>query len=345
MDPLRHHGDVDAAPGLLDFAVNVRGGVPPRWLRERLVGALDDLARYPSATHDARAREAVAARHGRRPDEVLILAGSAEGFALLPSLRPALAAVVHPGFTEPEAALRNGGVAVARVLTDVADGHRLRPGAVPTEADLVVVGNPTNPTGVLHPAATLRALRAPGRIVLVDEAFADAIPGEAESVARERGFLVFRSLTKTWSLAGLRAGYALGAPDVLARLAAPRPPWPVSTLALEAVIACSAAAAVAEADGIARALVARRVEQAAALAAVPGVTVLPGRAPFLLLRLPDGQGERVRGALRDGGIAVRRGDTFPGLGPDHLRVAVRDADAVARLVDALTAAVAGRAAA
>jgi histidinol-phosphate aminotransferase len=111
------------------------------------------------------------------------------------------------------------------------------------------------------------------------------------------------------------------------------------------VIACSAAEAVAEADEVARALVARRSEQAAALAAVPGVTVLPGRAPFLLLRLPDGQGERVRGALRDDGIAVRRGDTFPGLGPDHLRVAVRDADAVARLVDALTAAVAARAAA
>ncbi|MDT7576410.1 MAG: histidinol-phosphate aminotransferase [Pseudonocardiales bacterium] len=345
MDPLRHHGDVDAAPGLLDFAVNVRGGVPPRWLRERLVAALDDLARYPSAAHDARAREAVAARHGRRPDEVLILAGSAEGFALLPALRPDLAAVVHPGFTEPEAALRGGGVPVVRVLTDVEEGHRLRPGAVPADADLVVVGNPTNPTGVLHPSATLRALRAPGRIVLVDEAFADAIPGEAESVAGEQGFLVFRSLTKTWSLAGLRAGYALGAPDVLARLAAPRPPWPVSTLALEAVIGCSTPEAVAEADDVARALVARRAEQAAALAAIPGVTVLPGQAPFLLLRLPDGQGERVRGALRDGGIAVRRGDTFPGLGPDHLRVAVRDADAVARLVDALTSAVTARAAA
>ena len=345
MDPLRHHGDVDAAPGLLDFAVNVRGGAPPRWLRERLVAALDDLARYPSAAHDARAREAVAARHGRLPDEVLILAGSAEGFALLPALRPVLAAVVHPGFTEPEAALRGAGVPVAQVLTDVADGHRLRPAAVPAEADLVVVGNPTNPTGVLHPAATVRALRAPGRSVLVDEAFADAIPGEAESVAGEQGFLVFRSLTKTWSLAGLRAGYALGAPDVLARLAAPRPPWPVSTLALEAVIACSTPEAVAEADEVARALAARRAEQAAALAAVPGVTVLPGQAPFLLLRLGDGQGERVRGALRDRGIAVRRGDTFPGLGPDHLRVAVRDAGAVARLVDALSAVVPARAAA
>ncbi len=343
MDPLRHHGDVDAAPGLLDFAVNVRGGAPPRWLRERLVTAVDDLAHYPSAAHDALAREAVAARHGRRPDEVLILAGSAEGFALLPALRPRLAAVVHPGFTEPEAALRGAGVPVARVLTDPADGHRLRPDEVPADADLVVVGNPTNPTGVLHSAETLSALRAPDRVVLVDEAFADAIPGEPESVAGQPGFVVFRSLTKTWALAGLRAGYALGAPDVLAALAAPRPLWPVSTLALEAVIACSSPSAVAAADDAARALVGHRVKQVGALGAVPGVTVLPGHAPFLLLRLPDGHGERVRAELRAAGIAVRRCDTFPGLDADHLRVAVRPPDQVDRLVVALADALPGRA--
>jgi len=340
---LRHHGDVDAEPGLLDFAVNVQGTGPPAWLRERLVAALDDLGRYPSAAHDARAREAVAARHGRRPDEVLVLAGSAEGFALLPALRPRLAAVVHPGFTEPEAALRAAGVPVARVLTNAADGHRLHAGDVPADADLVVVGNPTNPTGVLHPAGDIAALAARGRVLLVDEAFADAIPGESASLARQRGPLVFRSLTKTWALAGLRSGYALGDPDLLARLAASRPPWPVSTLALEAVIACCEPAAVAQAQEAAQRLVTARAEQAAALAAVPGVEVLPGRAPYLLLRLPDGQGERVRAELRGAGIAVRRCDTFPGLGPDHIRVAVRPLQQVARLTSALDSALGGAA--
>ncbi|QJY49417.1 Rv2231c family pyridoxal phosphate-dependent protein CobC [Pseudonocardia broussonetiae] len=335
---LRHHGDVDAEPGLLDFAVNVQGSGPPRWLRDRIAGVLDDLGRYPSAAHDRAAREAVAARHGRRPDEVLVLAGSAEGFALLPALRPRLAAVVHPGFTEPEAALRDAGVPVEQVLTDAADGHRLHPAAVPAAADLVVVGNPTNPTGVLHPADDVRALAAPGRVVLVDEAFADAVPGEPETLAGEPGPLVFRSLTKTWALAGLRAGYALGHPDLLARLARSRPPWPVSTPALEAVIACCEPVAVAQAREAAVELARLRAEQAAALAAVPGVTVLPGRAPYLLLRLPDGRGERVRADLREAGIAVRRGDTFPGLGPDHVRVAVRPAGAVERLVEALGAA-------
>ncbi|MHA6795182.1 Rv2231c family pyridoxal phosphate-dependent protein CobC [Pseudonocardia bannensis] len=335
---LRHHGDVDAEPGLLDFAVNVQGVAPPGWLRERLAATLDGLARYPSATHDEAARAAVARRHGRRPDEVLVLAGSAEGFALLPALRPRLACVVHPGFTEPEAALRGAGVPVTRVHTEEADGHRLRPADVPAEADLVVVGNPTNPTGVLHPASAIRALARPGRVLVVDEAFADALPGEPESLAAAGdvpGLLVLRSLTKTWALAGLRAGYALAAPDLLARLAAPRPQWPVGTIALEAVIACSEPTAVAQAQRAAEGLVAARAGQAAALAAVDGVTVLPGAAPYLLLRLPDGSGERVRGELRAAGVAVRRGDTFPGLCADHLRVAVRPPEQVARLVEAL----------
>lgn len=341
---MRHHGDVDAEPGLLDFAVNVQGSGPPGWLRERLVACLDGLGRYPAAAHDAAARAAVAQRHGRRPDEVLVLAGSAEGFALLPALRPQLAAVVHPGFTEPEAVLRDAGIPVVRVLTDEADGHRLRPGAVPEQADLVVVGNPTNPTGVLHPADDVAALARPERVLLVDEAFADAIPGEPQTLAGRRlpGLLVFRSLTKTWALAGLRAGYALGSPSLLAMLGASRPAWPVSTPALEAVLACSQPAAVAEAAAAAQRLVEQRAFQAELLAGIEGVAVLPGQAPYLLLRLPDGAGAGVRAALRAAGIAVRRGDTFPGLGPDHIRVAVRPADQVERLAAALAGALAER---
>ncbi len=110
------------------------------------------------------------------------------------------------------------------------------------------------------------------------------------------------------------------------------------------MIACSEPAAVAEAEQAAERLAVLRAEQAAALAAVPGVTVLPGRAPYLLLRLPAGHGDRVRAALRAAGIAVRRGDTFPGLGPDHIRVAVRPAAQSARLVEALAGALVGVAA-
>ncbi|MEV0681090.1 Rv2231c family pyridoxal phosphate-dependent protein CobC [Actinosynnema sp. NPDC050436] len=329
---LRHHGDVDAAPGLVDFAVNVRMPAPPAWLRRRLADALDGLGGYPSAAADERARSVVAARHGRRADEVLVLSGAAEGFALLPALRPRLAAVVHPSFTEPEVALRDAGVEVQRVPLSAGDGYRLRPSAVPEAADLVVLGNPTNPTSVLHPADAVASLSRPGRVLVVDEAFADAVPGEVESLASSRlpGLLVLRSLTKTWGLAGLRAGYALGAPDLLARLALPRPQWPVSSLVLEAVTACCEPAAVALAQELAAEC---REHTASAVRALGDLVVVPPSAPFALLRVPDG--ERVRLSLRDKGIAVRRGDTFPGLTTDHLRVAVRAPEEFALLVDAL----------
>ncbi|MGH3492694.1 MAG: aminotransferase class I/II-fold pyridoxal phosphate-dependent enzyme, partial [Sciscionella sp.] len=186
MTLLRHHGDAEATEGLLDFAVNVRSGGPPRWLLDRLAVALDDLGRYPGARLEQRATAAVAARHGRAPEEVALLAGAAEGFALLPALRPKLAALVHPCFTEPELALRQAGIPLHRVLLDPTDGFRLRPDAVPEQADLVVLGNPTNPTSVLHPAQAITSLLRPGRIVLVDEAFADAVPGEAQSLAHYR---------------------------------------------------------------------------------------------------------------------------------------------------------------
>ncbi|MCD2188376.1 Rv2231c family pyridoxal phosphate-dependent protein CobC [Actinomycetospora soli] len=331
---LAHHGDAEVGPGLVDLAVNVRADTPPAWLTERLAASLAELAAYPDA---GPARVAVAAAHGRDPAEVWPVAGVAEAFVLLArALRPHRAVVVHPQFTEPEAALRAAGHAVERVVLD--GDLTLHPGDVPEEADLIVVGNPTNPTSVLHPAATLAALARPGRVLVVDEAFADTVPGEPESLAGRDdlpGLVVLRSLTKTWGLAGLRVGYVLAAPDLVARLAAAAPPWSVSTPALVAMQACTTAGARAEADRAAVALRADREHLLAALRGVDGVEVR-GSDPassFLLLRVP-GRTD-VRGALRERGWAVRRGDTFPGLDAEHVRVAVRDRSTMDAFVAAL----------
>ena len=95
----------------------------------------------------------------------------------------------------------------------------------------------------------------------------------------------------------------------------------MSTPALAALEACSTPAARAEADAAARELAAHR---GALLAALPAGVAVEGdpASSFVLLRVPDGAA--VLAALRTAGWAVRRGDTFPGLTADHLRVAVRD---------------------
>jgi histidinol-phosphate aminotransferase len=316
----RYHGDQAAAPGMLDFAVNVRHAHPPHWLIERLAARLPDLARYPSVEDLHRAQDAAARRHGRARDEVLPLAGGAEGFALLPNLRPARAALIAPSFTEPAVALSAAGVPVHHVVLE--PPFNFDDASVPEDADLVVVGNPTNPTAVLHRREQLLALRRPGRLLVVDEAFADSVPGEPESLAADSlpDVLVLRSLTKTWALAGLRVGYALGAPEVLARLTARRAHWPVGTLQLTAIDACSAANAVAEADADAVRLAQLRTEMAVGMTSV-GAEVVDGRAPFVLFRIPDAV--RIRNSLHDKGIAVRRCDTFVGLDDGYLRAAVR----------------------
>lgn len=341
---LRHHGDVDARPGLVDFAVNVRIAEPPRWLRDRLADALCRLGVYPSAADDAAARAAVGRLHGCDADRVLVLNGASECFAMLPALRPRLAAVVHPSYTEPELALRDGGVPVTRVLLDAADGYALRSELVPEDADLVVLGNPTNPTSVLHPAEVITRLTRPGRVLVVDEAFADTVAGQRESLAGRTdvpGLLVVRSLTKTWGIPGLRTGYALGDPALLAELTVGRPPWPVGTLGLETVLACAEPAAQDEAEAAALLGATHRAWLAERLGALPGVLVnQPARSSFLLIRVPNG--ERVRAALRESGIAVRRCDTFPGLSADHLRIAVRPPETSRRLLDALRTALGER---
>ena len=248
---LDHHGDDDLDPravdGQLDLAVNVRLDRPPAWLQARLQVALAGLAAYPGPEE---AVAAVAARRGRVPAQVLLTNGAAEAFTLLArGLRPRRAVCVHPSFTAPEAALRAAGHPVQRVL--LPPPFDLDPALVPADADLVVLGNPTNPTARLHPVDALERLARPGRVLVVDEAFADAVGGEPASVATRQdlpGLVVVRSLTKTWGLAGLRVGYLLAGPGLVARLAAAQPPWPVNSLALEALAACCQPDAVAWAD-------------------------------------------------------------------------------------------------
>jgi histidinol-phosphate aminotransferase len=340
---LRHHGDAEireAGAGLTDLAVNVRTGTPPGWLKARIAASLDTLAAYP----DGRAaRRAVARRHGLPEDHVLLTAGAAEAFVLIArALSAGHPTVVHPQFTEPEAALRDAGHMVHRALLSERDGFRLRPAAVPGRADLVMVGNPTNPTSVLHPAEALATLARPGRTLVVDEAFMDAVPGERESLAgRIRELpgrtVVLRSFTKTWGLAGLRAGYVLADPETVAALARHQPLWPVSTPALTATEACCGADALVEAEAAAEEFAADRAYLLARLAEFSGLrpaTPEPG-APFVLVRHPEAMALRDR--LRERGFAVRRGDTFPGLGPRWLRLAVRDRATTDRFATALTA--------
>jgi cobyrinic acid a,c-diamide synthase len=336
---LQYHGDRDVAEGLVDLAVNVRLSAPPDWLSAIINSATADLAAYPNT--DA-ATKAIAAAHGVGVDQVLPTAGGAEASTLIArAFRAEQPLIIHPQFTEPEAALLAAGHHPQRHILSSVAGFQLNPGEVRPESDLIMIGNPTNPTSVLHPMALINSLRQKGRIVVVDEAFMDCVPGEAETVISDdmTGLLVLRSLTKTWGLAGLRAGYVIGDPGLIAALRRQQPPWSVSTPALAAMVACLAPEARNDAAQAAKEIVRRRAYLVEQLATVGLSIVGQPQASFVLVDTSVVHGNHEPGwlrlALRGHGFAVRRGETFPGLGADWIRIAVREPEITDQLVAAL----------
>lgn len=333
--PRRPHGDRMVPEGMLDFAVNVVDGDPPGWARQALQAGISNLTPYPD---DRPAVAALAVRHDRDPEGVLPLGGAAEGFwRVALALRPRHAAVVVPGFIESEAALRAVGTRITHVPRTAKAQWALDPGAVPEECDLVVVGRPENPTGTLDPREAILRLRRPGRTVLVDEAFADFV-ADADALADRRDgddgpgeLLVLRSLTKTLSVPGVRCGYLVGSPDVVARVRDAGPPWSCSTPALELLRAYAERPDAC--DRIAARTAAHRADLTARLQQLAGVQVWPSQANFVLVRVPDGV-DPVAGLHRHG-IAVRPCGSFVGLDDRHVRITVRVPALHARLTAAL----------
>jgi cobalamin biosynthesis protein CobC len=151
---------------------------------------------------------------------VVALAGAQAAIQLLPHvLTRGDARVLAPTYNEHDAVLRAAGWAVRNVVDlDALAG-----------ADLAIVVNPNNPDGRAHDPAALRALLPQVGRLVVDESFADAVPGL--SLAPEAGrsrLLILRSLGKFYGLAGVRLGFVLGAEADIAALTRLAGPWPVS---------------------------------------------------------------------------------------------------------------------
>ena len=205
-----------------------------------------------------------------------------------------------------------------------------------------MIGNPTNPTSVLHPAGSSAGWSGPAGWSWSTRRSWTRCPGRAESMigGAMPGLIVLRSLTKTWGLAGLRAGYAVGDERIIAGMRAQQPPWSVSTPG------AGGDGRLPVAGGTARSPIGRPPRSAgtARTCSIDWSTVgLPAagspQAPFVLVDTTPVRGNHPAGwlrlALRDHGFAVRRGETFPGLDADWIRIAVRDQETTDRLSAAL----------
>jgi threonine-phosphate decarboxylase len=336
-----HGGDVErVARGLgipvdrvLDFSANINPmGLPSR-AAERLAREAKDPSRW-SQYPDPEASElrTVLCRYLSVPPESIVIASGADALihAAVRALAPRRCLIPIPAFCEYERACRAYGCESVAL-----------PPSLARQGDLIVLNNPHNPTGACATRTEMlnqiASARAGGVAVLADEAFIDYAPDEAitRDAAIQERVISIRSLTKFFGCPGLRVGYAVAAPETARQLAAQLPPWPVTTLAMNAL-----AEALQDAGYREEALKRNARERAILSAALSSLQfrVFPSAANFLLICLPASfHAAEVRNRLiREHSILVRECDSFAGLESGrYLRVAVRCERENARLVEAL----------
>lgn len=148
------------------------------------------------------------------PDEAAILAapGASSLIARLPTLRPiGTVDIAQPTYNEHAASFTQSGWTVR-----------------PNTCDARVIVHPNNPDGRLWAAADLDM-----PFMIIDESFCDITPEHTLiKHATRTGLIILKSFGKFWGLAGLRLGFAIGDPILIAKLSAALGPWPVSGPAL-----------------------------------------------------------------------------------------------------------------
>jgi histidinol-phosphate aminotransferase len=296
--------------------------------------------RYPAFVPQALVR-ALAARHGWVADGVLVGNGSNE------LIQATLAVTVGEGdvVVTPTPTF-----ALYRVLTAVSGGRhfpvplgpdfvydvdRMVEAARRESARVVVLNSPNNPTGSALPeGAVERFLRETDALIVCDEAYQDfGGPTALGLLPREPRLVVLRTFSKAMGLAGLRFGYALAHPAVGREIAKAKLPYNVNAITLAAAeVVLAAADRFAETVG---AMVAERERLTAELARIPGVTVFPSAANFILVRIDTRPAKQVFRLLIDEfGILVRDVSGGPGL-DGCLRISAGTPDDTDAVVQAL----------
>ncbi|UYY59216.1 aminotransferase class I/II-fold pyridoxal phosphate-dependent enzyme [Sphingomonas sp. S2-65] len=280
-----------------------------------------DLHALPSpAALDALARAAAGA-FGAPEIALTALPGSEIGLRLLACLDlPRPFHLVAPGYRSHQSALP--GATVVRIDT-IADLAR--------HGGTLLLANPNNPDGRLlapeHLRSLARTLAAQGGLLIVDEAFADAVDGASilPLLTPQDRVLVLRSFGKFYGLAGVRLGFACGAADLVARIAELLGSWPVSATAL-------ALGTAAYRDGAWQART--RATLIATAARLDRLLAAHGLAPHgdcPLFRLIESEGAASRfERLAHAGILTRPFD----YAPDWLRIGLPADDAAFARLDA-----------
>lgn len=333
---------------LLDFSANINPLGPPENLRPVISRTLEEVVHYPDP-QSVELAEAVGRAFALHPDHVVLGNGSTELIFALPRVLGMTRAVIPaPCYVDYSRAAEMGGLEVEFFPMPEEQGFVLDCQALQARIrskDLVIVGLPNNPTGLCPDLEALHALAGnnPEAFFLLDEAFADFVPGLGTGFDPGLDNLaVVRSMTKFYAIPGLRLGFGLFSKPLASLVREQVPPWSVNVLAQAVGVSVLGRHEYADRS---RALVATaRHGLQRSLEQLPGLRVFPGQANYLFGQVTSGSMSArclAEKLLKDHGIAIRVCDNYHGLDERFFRVAVKTGRENEHLVSALSSALGG----
>ncbi|MBD2430755.1 MULTISPECIES: threonine-phosphate decarboxylase CobD [Fischerella] len=333
---------------IVDFSASISPLGPPSSALVAIESQLVNLRHYPDPDY-CELRLALGKFHQLPPEWILPGNGSAELLTLAGKELAELAATafITPAFGDYYRSLAAYNAKVLEFpLSPVIDQESfvisdlssiLDRGQITKDKGLLL-NNPHNPTGKLFSKQAILPYLEKFALVVVDEAFMDFLPPDQQQsiigeVEKYPNLVILRSLTKFYSLPGLRLGYAIAHPDRLRRWQSWRDPWPVNILAQAAAVAVIADQDFQKQTWIW--LEPTRKQLFEGLAQIPGLQPLPSAANFLLVKSQYSSLELQQQLLKHHRILIRDCLSFPELGDGYFRVAVRLSSENQRLLDAI----------
>ncbi|OYD97647.1 threonine-phosphate decarboxylase [Nostoc sp. 'Peltigera membranacea cyanobiont' 210A] len=326
---------------ILDFSASISPLGPPNSAIAAIKSQIGNLKHYPDPNY-SELRLALSHFHQVPSEWILPGNGSAELLTLIGRELAQLAAtiLITPAFGDYYRTLAAYNANVLECPLSLVTDHWslfLDKGQRTKDKGLLL-NNPHNPTGKLFTRESILPYLEQFALVVVDEAFMDFVPPNEEQslipvVQEYPNLVVLRSLTKFYSLPGLRLGYAIAHPDCLAKWQLWRDPWPVNTLAAAAAIAALQDTEFQQQTWAW--LPPARNQLFQGLTEIPGLQPQASAANFLLVESQESTSQLQQQLLKYHQILIRDCLSFKELGDRFFRVAVREESDNQRLLTAL----------
>lgn len=240
----KHGGDIYSYSQIRDFSANINAQGMPESVREAARAAVDASLHYPDPAYRS-LRYALAEREGVDDSQIICGNGAAElMFSLAAARRPGSAFLAVPSFFEYEQALTAFGCRIDYFCLRESEGFVLKADfleAIPEGTEMIILGNPNNPTGRLVSGEILKSLFAICQerhiFLVLDESFFDFLTEEDRgktldgvSELREmKNLFLLKSFTKMYGMPGLRFGYGICSDTALLdQMRSMMQPWNVS---------------------------------------------------------------------------------------------------------------------